>query len=387
MNFSLIVGVILLIGVIGGKVASKAKLPSVTGYIIFGLFIGPSFLNLVTKEAIYALQPVNQLALGILSLSIGSELHVKVFQKYGKNLFKLFLGEGLLTFVLVFGSSYLLGLELGFSILLGILSLTVSPSGVISIVKETGARGLFTQNLMALVAVDNLFAILLFGIASAIIQGLGHTAVADTPVMLALFTELLATFGIGILLGIILSYIIKKRPSTPKFTVILLGFILLGTGLAIRFDLSALLLNMTVGATITNLSVRRSTVAVSLERVELPVFVAFLTLAGAKLDISVLTTTGFIGLAYMGGRLTGKIFGAYIGAKYTDLTIKMRKNLGMALTPQAGVAIGLSVIAEQKFPHSNGMLTGIVLSGVIFFEVVGPLLLKKALDNVGETRF
>ncbi|QNO13824.1 cation:proton antiporter [Alkalicella caledoniensis] len=387
MNSSLLLGFVLLIGVIGGKIASKAKLPSVTGYIIFGLLVGPSFLNIITREAIYAFQPVNQLALGILSLSIGSELHYAVFRKYGKNLFKLFLGEGLLTFSLVASFTYLFGMRLQFAILLGILALTVSPSGVLSIVKETGSKGLFTQNLLALVAVDNLFAILSFGVVSALLQGVGNSDTAGATLFLGVVQEVLLTLGIGMLLGIILTYLIKKRPATAKFTVILLGFVFLGTGLADHFQLSALLLNMTMGATITNLTLRRNIVATSLERIELPVFVSFLTLAGAKLDTSVLVTSGLVGVGYISGRLVGKIVGSYSGAMFTDLTVKMRKNLGLALTPQAGVAIGLSVIAEQKFPESNGMLTGIVLSGVIFFEVVGPLLLKKALDNVGETRF
>lgn len=386
MNSSLLLGFVLLIGVIGGKVASKAKLPSVTGYIIFGLFVGPSFLNIITKEAIYAFQPVNQLALGILSLSIGSELHYAVFKKYGNNLFKLFLGEGIMTFALVAGLTYLLGMQIEFAILLGILALTVSPSGVISVVKESGSKGPFTQNLLALVAVDNLFAILSFGIVSALLQGLGHTETAGVTLIFEVLLEIFLTFGIGIIMGLTLTYIIKKRPATAKFTVILLGFVFLGTGIADQFALSALLLNMTMGATITNLTLRRSVIATSLERVELPVFVAFLTLAGAKLDTSVLITSGLVGAGYIGGRLAGKVIGSYTGAGFTDLTVKMRKNLGLALTPQAGVAIGLSVIAEQKFPQSNGLLTGIVLSGVIFFEVVGPLLLKKALDNVGETR-
>ncbi len=387
MNYSLLIGIVILVGVIGGKLASKAKLPSVTGYIIFGLFIGPSFLNIISKEAIYSFQPINQLALGILALTIGSELHYGVFRKYGKNLFKLFIGEGLLTFALVFTLSYLFKLEFKFAVLLGILALTVSPSGVLSIVKETGAKGLFTQNLLALVAVDNLFAILSFGVVSALLQGIGNTDVSGLAPFVAVIVEILITLGIGIFLGLFLVQIIKKRPNSAKFTVVLLGFVFLGTGIANHFGLSALLLNMTMGATITNLTLRRNVIATSLERIELPVFVAFLTLAGAKLDINVLVASGLVGAGYIVGRLVGKVVESYFGANFTDLTVNMRKNLGLALTPQAGVAIGLSVIAEQKFPDSNGLLTGIVLSGVIFFEVVGPLLLKKALDSVGETRF
>ncbi|KAB3530070.1 cation:proton antiporter [Alkaliphilus serpentinus] len=383
-NYPLLVGALLLLGLLGGKLAKKVKLPSVTGYILLGLFIGPSFLNIVTKEMIKSMAFINHLALGILALSIGSQLHRYVFFKFGKDLFLLAIGDGLFTFTLVSGLTYLVGMPFEYAILLGVMALTVSPSGVITIIKEYGAKGNFSKNVMALVAIENLNCIILFGIVAAVLQGLKSTDSSGFMLFLALLKELGLALLVGSIAGMANSYLIKKKPNNSKFLVFLLGVILINTGIAVEFGLSSILINMTTGATIANLINRKFVLSSTLERVELPVFVIFLTLAGAKLDIALFGSVGIIGIAYIAGRLIGKIGGSLIAGRITTLSDSYRRNVGFALTPQAGVVIGLSIIAEEKMPQSNGLITGIVLTGVIFFEIVGPLLLKRALKNTGE---
>ncbi|AOY74912.1 cation:proton antiporter [Clostridium formicaceticum] len=384
MNTSLYVGIILLIGLVGGKVASKINLPSVTGYILFGLLLGPSFTNIITKETIKSMQFVNEVALGILALSIGAELHRLVFKKFGKTLFLVSLGDELITFSLVTIFTYLLGLQLQLAIVLGVLAMTVSPSGVFSIVKEYGARGEFTKNLLALVAIDNLICIFVFGIVIAVLQGIESMHLGGTTLFILLTIEIALAIILGALGGVSVSYMMNKKPNNNKFLVFLLGLILLNIGIANHFNLSALLINMVKGATIVNLTNKKLILSSTLERIELPIFVLFLTLAGAKLDLSIVGSVGIVGLGYIGGRLLGKVGGSFIFSNFTSLNMRIRKNIGMALTPQAGVAIGLSIIAEQKLPASGGIITGILLTGVIFFEIVGPLLLKQALKNAGE---
>ena len=384
MNSPLYLAITLLVGLIGGKMAAIIKLPSVTGYIVFGMIIGPSFLNIITKEMIKGFSFINDLALAILAFSIGTELHRAVFKRLGKTLFLVSLGDILLTFTLVSGSAFLLGISINFAIILGILAMTVSPSGVYSIVKEYGAKGLFTKNVLALVAIDNLLCIILFGLATAILQGVETATIRGMDLVIILSKEIGFAILIGVFSGTLISIILKRKQNNNKFLVLLLGIILLNTGLAIELNLSALLINIVCGAVVTNVINRKFIISSTLERVELPIFVVFLTLAGAKLDINILSSVGFIGVAYVLGRLIGKVFGTYIASGFTNLPGKIRNNVGMALTPQAGVAIGLSIVAEQKLTTSNGIITGIVLSGVIVFEIIGPLLLKQALRNTGE---
>lgn len=384
MNHSLYVGIILIGGLIGGKIASKCKLPSVTGYILFGLFLGPSFTNIISKEVILSLRFINHLALGILSFSIGTELHHGLIKKLGKALFFVSLGNCAITFLLVFCLTFILGLDIQLSIVLGILSMSVSPSGVVTIIKEYGAKGRFTQNVLALVAMDNLICIVSFGVITAIIKGTESSDVGGILLITSVIEDIILTAILGFLAGIMISFTIKRITNNSKFLVFLLGVILLNTGFALQFELSALLLNMITGASITNLTNSKPELSSTLEKVELPIFIFFLTLAGAKLDLSILQNIGIVGLVYIVGRLFGKVGGSFISSRFTSLKCKFRRNIGIALTPQSGVAIGLSVMAEQKLPQSMGIITGVVLCGVIFFEIVGPLLLKQSLKNMGE---
>ena len=384
MNYPLYIGIILIIGLIGGKIASRVKLPSVTGYILIGLVLGPSITNIITKELIQSVQFINQLALGILAISIGMELHRYVFRKFGRTLLIVALGEGVLTFAIVSTFIYLLGMPISVSLVLGVLAMTVSPSTVMSILKEYKTKGKFSKNLAALVAIENLNCIVVFAVVTAILLAFKNAHITGFAVAILIIKEIGLAVAIGAISGLILATIIIKRPSNNKFLVLLLGVILVNTGIAQMLGLAALLLNMTTGAVITNLINRKQILKEALNMVELPIFVAFLTLAGAKLDLSILLSIGLTEVAYIIGRLSGKIGGTYIFSKFTDLPNVTRNNIGLALTPQAGVVIGLSVIAEQKFPEMTGVITGIVLTGVIFFEVVGPLLLKRALINTKE---
>jgi len=384
MNHSLYIGIVLLGGLIGGKVASKCKLPSVTGYILFGLLLGPSFANIINQEVIISLKFINHLALGILSLSIGTELHHGLIKQLGKTLFFLSLGNGLITFLIVSSLTYTLGLDIQLSIVLGVLAMSVSPSGVVTIIKEYGAKGKFTQNILALVAMDNLICIIIFGIVTAIIKGASSSEVGGILLVTSIIEDIILTIILGLLAGIMISFTMRRILNSNKFLVFLLGVILLNTGFALQFGLSALLLNMITGASITNLPNSKLTLSSTLEKVELPIFIFFLTLAGAKLDLSILQDIGVVGVGYIVGRLCGKVGGSLISSRLTPLESKFRRNIGIALTPQSGVAIGLSVMAEQKLPQSMGVITGIVLCGVIFFEIIGPLLLKQSLKNMGE---
>lgn len=370
-----------MVGLFGGKLASKLKLPSVTGFILFGLLLGPSFTNIVGKEMIKSFSFVNDLALGILAISIGSQLHLKTLKKYGKDLLVVSLGDLATTFILVATGTYLLGMTIEISIVLGILAMTVSPSGVLSVIKEYKANNDFSQNVLTMVAFDNLFCILIFGIVTAVLQGISSAGANGTLIMLEVFRELLFAILLGIASGYGILYLIRRKTNNNKFLVFLISFILLNTGISYHFNLSALLTNMVTGGFIINLTTNRMILAKTLERIEMPIFVLFLTLAGAKLDLSIVSSVGIIGAMYIGGRLFGKIIGSYLFSGFTKLDKITRKNLGMALTPQAGVVIGLSIIAEQKLPSSDGLITGIVLTGVIFFEIVGPLLVGRALSN------
>ncbi|MBV1757916.1 MAG: cation:proton antiporter [Dethiosulfatibacter sp.] len=384
MNYPLYVSIIMLLALAGGNICMKARLPSVTGFIVVGLVLGPSFTNIINSEIVESMTFVNDLAMGILAISLGAELHWPTLKRYSKDLPPLVIGEIVLTILMVSLLSYLFGLSFQVSIILGVLAITVSPSGIVPVIQEYGGKGPLTQNLLAMVAIDNLIGIVLFGTVLALFEGFAQEAASGFGLILLVLLELMAAILIGIVVGYTLVHFIKKNVGNTQFLVILIGLILLNIGIANQFHLSAMLINMITGLVITNLRNRSMTLSATIERVQLPIIIVYMTLAGARINLGVAAALAVSGGVYIIGRFTGKVLGSYLLSGLTDLSRKVRKNIGLGLIPQAGITVGLSILAEQKIPEAQGVITGIVLTGVVFFQVLGPIMVAKALNNANE---
>ncbi|WP_353893228.1 cation:proton antiporter [Proteinivorax hydrogeniformans] len=384
MSISLAVGIIFLAGAAGGKLARYIRLPSVTGNLLAGIIIGPSVLSLVSVEIMSQLNPINDLALGVIALSIGSELHWGTMRKLAKDTTLVFLAEALLTSVIVFFSLYLFGLDFQLALVLAVISIATAPGAIIACIRETPTKGNFSKVLLSIVALDNLLAITLFGIVISFMQ----TGLADDPGNSVAFImaakELGLSLALGLMSGVFLVGISHHAKSDSHILVTVLGIILLTVGLANRLGSPELLAAIVSGAVYINFSRKPKRISRSLLAVEHPILLIFLTLAGAKLDLSVLPAVGQIGLLYVLARFFAKLVGSRLGSTLTAFPMSWKKNLGRALTPQAGVAIGLAIIAEQKGIFEPNTVMPIVLTAVVVFELFGPLLVRKALCDVNE---
>ncbi len=376
-------GAILLLGLLGGKLANKVSLPSVTGYLVAGLIIGPSVLNLIPDSTLNNLEPINELALGIIAITIGGELTKDKLKLVKQQLPPIFLAETVLTFLFVTTTIYLISKSLPLAFVLGILSLATAPAAIISVLKEYKARGEFPRLLMSIVALDNLICIMGFGIITSLLGILFYQSIdPSNGLLIAIFGELLLSLFLGIGFGIIILFLNRNSFSDDKLLVINLGMLLFAVGIAETFGLPSLFVAMLMGVIIANFSKSAKRIFRLITQVEFPILVAFLTLAGVKLDLGIVGDIGFLAIGYVLARLAGKIGGARIGAIFSkDLPKRSRQSIGMALTPQAGVAIGLAILAEEKLPIEDGVVITLILSTVIFFELIGPVLVKKALQN------
>ena len=380
MNISLAIGIIFLAGAAGGKVARMVRLPSVTGNLLAGVLIGPSVLGLVGTDVIYALSPINELALGVISLSIGAELHWKTMKILAKDAVKVFFVEALLALFLVFGALYLFGLPFRYAFILGVISIATAPGAIIACIRETPTKGDFSKLLLSVVALDNLFAITVFAISISFMQvSLSAIDTANTSAILMASRDLGLALLKGIIAGIFLIITASKATSDKRILVSVLGALLITVGLSNHMATPALLAAITAGAVYSNFSTKPQRISRSLMSVEDPILLVFLTLAGAKLDLSVLPVVGQIGLVYITARFLAKLVGSRIGTSFTAFPVSWKRNLGRALTPQAGVAIGLAIIAEQKAIFEPDTIMPVVLAAVVVFELIGPVLVRKAL--------
>ena len=375
MNTTLALGLLLVVGLLGGSLAVRGGMPSVTGYILLGLVIGPSFLGLITHEVIADLDFLRNMALAIVAMTIGGELRGTFFRRLGRELLPPFLGETILTFGLVAGGTILITGSLPMALILGVLATATAPAAIMSIIREENADSPFSRSLMALVALDSLFCIVAFGI----VVGLGGLWVEGVGVsLMAPLIEVLASLLLGLSLGGVLGLASMQPISDEKLLVLVLGLLLAVVGLGSSFGLSPLLIAMTAGIVIGNMPIRAWRPFWGLRTVEMPVLVAFLTLAGTYLDVSQITEIGVLAVVYIILRVIGKVVGGAGGVVLSTLPKRYRWNLGVALTPQAGVAVGLAVFAEAELPFAAGITT-LVLSAVIVLEILTPPLVRKAL--------
>lgn len=389
-------GILIVTGLLFGKIAKYAKLPNVTGYLVGGLFVGPSLLGIIGENAIESMTIVSNVALGFIAFSIGNELKVSYFKQVGTRPIVIAVLEALFGVVFVFVAVIIYFLITGqldminirFALVLAAIAAATAPAATFMVVKQYHAKGELTNTLLSVVALDDSVAIMLFGICVAIANILGKTGTTDSSLfmqILAPFWEIILSIGIGGIFGIIITFAVKWFSGAGNRISLVIAFVFLTTYIVAELDGSALLGCMALGAVFANTSNKYDEVNNLVNYITPPIFIMFFVLSGAELNLSLLMVVGIIGVIYILSRVAGKIFGSWLGAKVTKAEPKIQKYLGFALIPQAGVAIGLSLIATQVLnPEMGSQIRTIILVATLIYELTGPVITKKTLQAAGE---
>ncbi|MCK5732009.1 MAG: cation:proton antiporter [Tenericutes bacterium] len=388
-------GIIIATGLLFGKVAKYLKLPNVTGYLVGGLLIGPSLLNIIKQSSIPQLELVSVVALGFIAFSIGSELKIAYFKKVGTKPIVIAVFEATFAVVFVFGAlltyfaitKNLTNENLRFSLILASIAAATAPAATLMVIRQYKAKGKLTDTLMSVVAIDDSIAVILFGIGIAIANAINPNVEHSSLIMQILFPmfEILVSLGIGIGIGIILVLGTKWFTGRGNRISLVIVSVFLSIYLADALHGSSILACMAVGAIFANFSKKNKEVHELIHFVTPPIYIMFFVLSGIELELSVLKTVGMVGLIYVLFRVAGKVSGAGLGAKITHQDSKIAKYLGITLVPQAGVAIGLSLIAAHALPDALGSkVRAIILAATVIFELTGPIITKIALKKAGE---
>lgn len=386
MNLIFDLGFLLLIGFFIGKAAGLLHFPAVTGYLVAGILVGPSCLNLLSPQMQEASVWLSHAALALIAFSIGSQFTRHNIKRLGKGIFLIATLEAIGGFLLVFlAMLFIFKQSLAVSLLFGSIAAATAPAATIMVIRELEAKGIFTDTLLAVVAIDDPICVILFGVAAGfstvLVKGQSFSVMNTLARPLG---EILAAIILGVGIGLLLIYLTKKIKRELDLQVLTFGFILLAAGLALVWNLSPLLVCMATGSTVGNLSRRRELVFRSLRGLETPIYVLFFTLSGASLQLGMLKQVGLLGLGYVVFRVIGKALGAYIGASVTDAPEVVRKYLGLGLVPQAGVALGLSLLVRQQFPDIGKVIATAVIAATVIYELIGPLCAKIAITRSGE---
>ncbi|OGW74738.1 MAG: hypothetical protein A2Z72_08015 [Omnitrophica bacterium RBG_13_46_9] len=396
LNVLLLLGLALFGGTIGGRLFQKFRIPQVVGYVIIGILIGQSGLRIVNDTIIETLRPFNYFALGLIGFMVGGELKKEVFSKYGKHFLYILLCEGITPFLLVTVSIGIVGTVLfgaapfvwALALLLGSIASATDPATTSFVLKEYKTRGPLTTNILGIVALDDGLALVLFAVASSMADILigKRSAGIMTDVFYTVY-HMGGAIVIGVLFGLVLCGMIRRYTEKERILVFSIGTVLFATGLSLAADVSMLMAVMALGVVVVNFVPNKSKEIFALvEGFTPPIYVLFFVLIGAKLKLSHMSLPILsLVLVYLLCGMTGKMVGAHIGARLSRAPVVVLKYLPFSLFSQAGVAIGLSILAAQHFSSNLGnMLMMIITATTLATQIIGPPFTKLAVVKAGE---
>lgn len=379
-------GALLLGGLAVEWAGRHLPLPRVTLLILFGVLIGPEVLDLLPNGASERwFEPVTTLALVMVGFLVGERFSFDRLRVRGRAVLTISVIEAFGTAVLVTLGMLMLGVSLPIALLLGGIAPATAPASTYDVVQESRAEGPFTETLLGVVGVDDAWCLLIFSLAAAAAAATLGGDVGGGMFILEAAREI----GGGILLGVILGVaagLLTQRIAPGEPTLLeAAAIVLLTAGLATLFELSFVLTAIVLGAVMTNVARHHDSAFHEIEHLEWPFMLLFFVLAGASLHIEALMGIGALGVGYVLLRLLGKAAGAALGARIADAEPAIRRWTGLALMPQAGVALGLALLADQRFPELGETLLPLVIAATVVFELIGPAGTRLALARAGET--
>jgi len=395
MGILLLSGITIFLGTLGGKVCQRFKIPQVTGYVLVGLILGQNLFNIWNLELIEKFAPLTNLALGIIGFLIGSELKLDLFRKRGRSIYSILFCETLVTFFMVTFFVSLVTQKIYIGILFGALAAATAPAATVDVLWENKTRGPLTTTLLAIVALDDVLALLLYGFAIAISKSfISHESLTlfhaiETPLKEIGIACLVGVGGAVVLYWLI--HFIKDRERILPFS---LGVIIFSIGLAAYFKVDLILSSMILGFTLTNIApVESQDIFDAIKRFSTPIYVLFFVLVGARLNFGLIvgTSAALLLTVYVVSRMTGKMSGTVLGGFIGGAHKSVTKYLGLCLFSQAGVAIGMAISINQSFSHLGpeakalgDMIVNIIVMSTFIFQMIGPACTRYAVNRALE---
>ena len=387
LNTLLYLALMILAGMLFGRLVKFVRLPNVTGYLIGGLLLGPSVLNLVPENALGGLSIISEVALGFIAFSIGNEFKISYFKRVGVTPIVIAVFESFFAVVFVVLGLLAAGRPLPFSLVLGAIAAATAPAATIMVINQYKSKGPVTETLLSVVAIDDATALMMFGISVAIAQSVLNPGSASLlSSVLSPVKEIGGALLVGGVLGFLFTLPLRWFKKDGNRLAITVGFVFAAAGLADLLGFSALLTCMTMGAVLANISKDVKHIMRLTDAITPPIFMLFFVASGAELKLSVIPTIGVVGVIYVVLRVAGKMFGAFFGASVCRSEKNIRRWLGPALIPQAGVAIGLSLVATNVVPDYGAEIRTVILCGTLIYELIGPAVTKFCLKKAGEIK-
>lgn len=377
-------GMLLLAGFLADAVGRRTMLPRVTLLVVFGFLIGPAGFGFLSPQDGKWYAIVTDMALVMIGFLLGEKLTLATFRLFGRLVLWFSIAEVLVTAMAVFAGLTLVGTPVEAALFLAGIATSTDPAATTDVILETRSDGRFTATLTGIVAVDDAWGLIVFSFLFTLAQLIGgqdHLL----SLLLSGVWEIGGAFIVGMALGVPMAFLTGRVRAGEPTLVEALGIVFLCGGIALWLHVSFLLAAMVLGCVVANLAKHHTRPFHAIENIEWPFMILFFVLAGASLHLGMLLKIGLIGATFVIFRVAGRYVGAWLGGRMSGAEPSFQRWMGMALLPQAGVALGMALLAAQKRPELAEMILTVVVASTVLFEVIGPVLTRIALARMGET--
>ncbi len=383
------IALMLAAGFLMTRITKKLRLPNVTAYIVGGILAGPFALNLIPQAIVEGTSFLPDIALAFIAFSTGEFFRLSALKKNGGKVITITVLESCGAAILVFLTCHLiLGLNFAFSVVLGALATATAPASTIMTIRQTGAKGDFVETLLQVVALDDVVGLVLYSIAISLATAVfSSTGFHISSVLIPLGKTLLLLL-LGCFFGLILKWLVGTRRSTDNRLIIAIAVLFSYCGICAVIDVSPLLGCMAMGMVYIN-TTEDERMFRQLNYFSPPILLLFFFRSGLSFDLGSLLNQSesigavpllVVGVIYFLVRILGKYIGAWSGCRLAGKSPKVRNYLGLALIPQAGVAIGLAALGARELGGEMGhALETIILSSSVLYELIGPGAAKLSL--------
>ena len=404
------ISIALSVGLLMSRIVKKFGLPAITGYLLGGVLIGPYFLGklnipgigFTSMDRVEELKVISEISLGFIAFLIGNEFRISQLRKTGKQALIIGIFQALTATLLVDIVLFIIHLiipdklSLSAVITLGAIATATAPAATLMVINQYEAKGKLTDILLPVVAIDDAVGLIIFAVSLGISKVISTGEYNLATIIVEPIVEIVVSLVLGLIIGTLLTKSENQFKSRSKRMSVIVTVVIFSVAISmyhlniggINITISSLLLCMMVGTVFCNETEYdfSNDLMDRTNRWATPFMILFFILSGSELQLDVFSnlTITLIGVAFVISRSLGKYYGAYFSAKAVKCDKSIQKYLGITLLPQAGVALGMSIKAQEALGADGNLVKNITLFAILIYELFGPYLTKQALIKAGD---
>ncbi|MCP4220736.1 MAG: hypothetical protein GY765_39275 [bacterium] len=387
-------GFIVIIAHLGGLIAKKSGLPSLTGNLLAGILFGPHVIGFISLSDLGAMELINSLALSFIAITAGGELRMAGLRKNASAILNITLFHILIIFPVIFGVFYLLIVKTGImpgvgakealvvSMLLGTIALAKSPASTIAVINEFRSRGVFTDIVLGVTMLKDIVVLIIFALVMAIGGGIVSHEPFSAMQLVELIGHIILSGAIGVLYGFLMVLFYKYVAREVGIFIILASY--LSHDLASVIGLEHMFMCMVAGFVVQNFSKQGHVMIESIEDTHLPIYVIFFAIAGAGLNFDYFKSAFLVVVIFAVLRTALMYVSTYIGAGVGGAPRSVKQFAWTGFLTNAGLTLSMVIIVENTFPAWGSVLKAVAISVIAIKQIIGPVLFKYGLLKSGE---